>query len=328
MVQTDITLADVESAAAALSGVAIRTPLIVSAELDDRVGGKVLIKPECLQRTGSFKIRGAYNLMSRLDAEQAARGVVAWSSGNHAQGVAAAGSLLGIRTAIVMPEDSPAIKIERTRAYGGETVLYDRYTGDREAIARDLAAKRGAELVPSYDHVDIIAGQGTVGLEIVEQSSAMGAAPDQVLICCGGGGLSAGSATAIKAHWPDCAVYVVEPQDFDDTTRSLQTGARVANSATARSFCDALQASTPGEMTFPINQRLSSGGLTVSDAEVGTAMRFAFQNLKLVTEPGGAVALAAALAGKVELRGKTTVVVISGGNVDRELFAGVMRQSD
>lgn len=328
MAHTDITLADVESAAARLRGVAIRTPLLVSAELDDVVRGKVLIKPECLQRTGSFKIRGAYNLMSKLDAEQAARGVVAWSSGNHAQGVAAAGSLLGIRTAIVMPEDSPAIKIERTRAYGGETVLYDRYTGDREAIARDLAAKRGAELVPSYDHPDIIAGQGTVGLEIVEQSAEIGAVPDQVLICCGGGGLSAGSAIAMKAHWPDCDVYVVEPRDFDDTTRSLQIGARVANSADARSFCDALQASMPGEMTFPINQRLSNGGLTVSDAEVGAAMRFACQNLKLVTEPGGAVALAAVLAEKVELRGKTTVVVISGGNVDRELFAAVMRQSD
>lgn len=323
-----LSLADIESAAERLRGVAVRTPLLASAELDEAVGGQVLVKPECLQRTGSFKIRGAYNLMSRLSEEQAVRGVVAWSSGNHAQGVAAAGSLLGIRTAIVMPEDSPAIKIERTRAYGGETVLYDRYSGDREAIARALAAQRGAELVPSYDHDHIIAGQGTVGLEIVEQSQEAGISPDQVLICCGGGGLSAGSAIAIKAHWPGCDVYIVEPRDFDDTTRSLQGGSRVSNAPNARSFCDALQAATPGEMTFPINLRLARGGLTVSDAEVGVAMRFAFQNLKLVTEPGGAVALAAALGGKVDMQGKTTVVVISGGNVDRELFANVMRQAD
>ena len=327
MTASELSLADVKSAAARLDGIAVRTPLLVSAELDEAAGGQVLIKPECLQRTGSFKIRGAYNLMSRLSAEQAARGVVAWSSGNHAQGVAAAGALLGIRTAIVMPEDSPAIKIARTRAYGGETVLYDRYSGDREAIARELAANRGAELVPSYDHEHIIAGQGTVGLEIVLQAEEAGISPDQVLICCGGGGLSAGSAIAIKAHWPDCSVYIVEPRDFDDTTRSLQGGSRVGNSPDARSFCDALQAGMPGTMTFPINQRPVSGGLTVSDEEVGAAMRFAFQNLKLVTEPGGAVALAAALGQKVAMRGKTTVVVISGGNVDQQLFANVMRQA-
>lgn len=323
---TGVSLAAIEDAAARLQSVAVRTPLLVSAELDEAVGGKVFVKPECLQRTGSFKIRGAYNLMSRLDATRAARGVVAWSSGNHAQGVAAAGALLGIRTAIVMPQDSPAIKLERTRAYGGETILYDRYSGDREAIARQLAAQRGAELVPSYDHPDIIAGQGTVGLEIVEQATESNERPDQVLICCGGGGLSAGSATAIKARWPDCDVYIVEPQEFDDTARSLQAGVRVSNAAEARSFCDALQASTPGAMTFPINQRLLSGGLQVSDVEVGAAMRFAFQNLKLVTEPGGAVALAAALAGKIDMRGKTSVVVISGGNVDRALFAEVMQE--
>ncbi len=320
-----ITLIDIEAAAERLQGIAVATPLISSRPLDDLAGGKVLIKPECLQLTGSFKIRGAYNLMSRLTAEQAARGVVAWSSGNHAQGVAAAGSLLGIRTAIVMPEDSPVVKIERTRALGGETILYDRYTGDREAIARAIAAERGSELVPSYDHADIIAGQGTVGLELSRQAQEQGLALDQVLICCGGGGLSSGSAIAIKALFPDCDVYAVEPTDFDDTARSLQAGERVFNLASARSICDALQASTPGRMTFEINRKLLRGGLSVTDAEVGAAMRFAFSNLKLVVEPGGAVALAAALASKVDLRGKTTAVVLSGGNVDRALFSEIMR---
>ena len=323
-----INLTDIEAAAKRLQGVAVRTPLISSAALDESLGARLLIKPECLQLTGSFKIRGAYNLMSRLTAEQAAHGVVAWSSGNHAQGVAAAGGLLGIRTAIVMPEDSPRVKIERTRAFGGETILYDRYTGDREEIARGIAAERNSELVPSYDHADIIAGQGTVGLEIAQQAKAMGAKLDQVLICCGGGGLSSGSAIAIKALFPDCDVYIVEPIEFNDTARSLQAGERVANAAGARSICDALQAATPGNMTFEINRQLLRGGLAVSDEEAGVAMRFAFTHLKLVVEPGGAVALAAALAGKVDLKGKTTAVVLSGGNVDKELFAQIMQASD
>ena len=323
-----INLTDIEAAAKRLQGVAVRTPLISSAALDESLGARLLIKPECLQLTGSFKIRGAYNLMSRLTAEQAANGVVAWSSGNHAQGVAAAGGLLGIRTAIVMPEDSPRVKIERTRAFGGETILYDRYTGDREEIARGIAAERNSELVPSYDHADIIAGQGTVGLEIAQQAKAMGAKLDQVLICCGGGGLSSGSAIAIKALFPDCDVYIVEPIEFNDTARSLQAGERVANAAGARSICDALQAATPGNMTFEINRQLLRGGLAVSDEEAGVAMRFAFTHLKLVVEPGGAVALAAALAGKVDLKGKTTAVVLSGGNVDKELFAQIMQASD
>jgi threonine dehydratase len=281
-----------------------------------------------LQLTGSFKIRGAYNLMSRLTAEQAANGVVAWSSGNHAQGVAAAGTILGIRTAIVMPEDSPAVKIERTRALGGETILYDRYSGDREKIAREIAAERGSALVPSYDHSDIIAGQGTVGLEIARAALAAGESLDQVLICCGGGGLSSGSAIAIKALFPNCDVYTVEPAAFDDTARSLLAGKRLANPSSARSICDALQATTPGEMTFEINRSLLRAGLSVTDDEAGAAMRFAFSNLKLVVEPGGAVALAAVLAQKVELRGKTTAVVLSGGNVDRALFSRIMQAAD
>jgi threonine dehydratase len=299
------------------------TPLLRNFELDRVAGGTVLLKPECLQVTGSFKIRGAYNFLSQLTKEQARRGVVAWSSGNHAQGVAAAGGMLGIATAIVMPEDAPKAKLENTKKLGGEVITYDRYTGDREAIARGIAAERGAELVPSYDHEHIIAGQGTVGLEIAEQSIEMDLPVDQVLICCGGGGLSAGSAIALKARLPEVSVHTVEPQNFDDTARSLELGERVCVDASARSICDALQAHTPGELTFEINRRLLGPGLTVTDDEVREAMRFAFQHLKLVVEPGGAVALAAVLAGKIDTREKTTAVVLSGGNVDGDLYAEI-----
>lgn len=320
-----VNLRDVESAAARLSEISVLTPLLTSHELDDLAGGRVFIKPECLQRTGSFKIRGAYNMMSRLQPEQAGRGVVAWSSGNHAQGVAAAGTLLGIRTAIVMPEDAPRVKLENTRRLGGEPILYDRFSGDREAIAREVAAERGAELVPSYDHPDIIAGQGTVGLEVMRQCGEKGVTPDQVLIPCGGGGLIAGSAVAIRGVAPGTTVHPVEPEDMDDTARSLRTGRRVANDPSARSICDALQAATPGRLTFEINQELLAEGITVSDREVEDAVRFTFRNLKLVVEPGGVVALAAILARKLETKDKVTVLVLSGGNVDAALFARVLR---
>lgn len=322
-----IDVCDIERAAERLRDVSVRTPLIRNFELDAVAGGKVLIKPECLQVTGSFKIRGAYNLLCQLSAQERKRGAVAWSSGNHAQGVAAAGAMLGIPTAIVMPEDAPRAKLENTRKLGGEVITYDRYTGDREAIARGIAAERDAVIVPSYDHADIIAGQGTVGLEIAEQAVAMNELPDQVLICCGGGGLSSGSAVALKAKLPQASVHTVEPQDFDDTARSLASGERVEVDASARSICDALQAHMPGEMTFEINRRLLGKGLTVSDDEVGEAMRFAFRNLKLVVEPGGAVALAAVLAGRIDTSDKTTVVVLSGGNVDTDLFAEIQRGS-
>jgi len=314
---------DIQDAAARLRDVIVETPLISSPDLASLVGGQVLVKPECLQRTGSFKIRGAYNLMSQIDGKQAESGVVAWSSGNHAQGVAAAGGLLGINTTIVMPEDAPRAKIESTWRLGGEIVFYDRYTGNREAIAREIATERGAVLVPSYEHTDIIAGQGTVGLEIMEQSAAMGQTPDQVLICCGGGGLSAGSAIAIKALSAQTEVFLVEPADFDDTLRSMKAGRRMANDPSARSICDALQTEMPGELTFAINRELASGVLTVTDAEVRSAMRFVFQHLKLVVEPGGAVALAAVLAGKIEVSEKVTAVVLSGGNVDADMFAAI-----
>ena len=321
-----VELEHIEQAAERLQTIAVRTPLLESAELDEVLGGKVLIKPECLQYTGSFKIRGAYNLMCQLTAAQAARGVVAFSSGNHAQGVAAAGAILGIGTAIVMPEDAPAAKIRNTRRLGGETILYDRYNGDREAIARQVAAERGAELVPSYDHAHIIAGQGTVGLEIMQQCGERGVTPDQVLISCGGGGLSGGSAVAIRSLSQTTTVHTVEPVDFDDTARSLVSGRRESNSPQARSICDALLAESPGKLTFELNRELAGKGLVVSDEEVRTAMRFAFDHLKLVVEPGGCVALAALLAGRLETRGRTTVAVLSGGNVDTELFASIQRE--
>ncbi|HEX2140029.1 MAG TPA: threonine/serine dehydratase, partial [Woeseiaceae bacterium] len=291
--------------------------------LNERLGAQVWLKAEGFQRGGAFKFRGAYNAISRLPEEALRTGVAAFSSGNHAQAVAISARLMGTTAVIVMPEDTPAAKLDATAGYDAEIVTYDRYSGDREAIARKLAAERGAELVPSYDHADIIAGQGTVGLELMRQCAEQGHTPDQVLIPCGGGGLSAGSAVAIRDISPATTVHPVEPEGFDDTRRSLAAGERLSNDASARSICDALQAGTPGAMTFPINRRLLGEGLVVSDEEVREAMRFAFRHLKLVIEPGGAVALAAVLAKKVPTRDKVTVVVLSGGNVDPEMFAAI-----
>jgi threonine dehydratase len=322
-----INIADIEAAAQRLNGIAVETPLLQSALLDAKVGGKVLLKAECLQRTGSFKIRGAYNLLSQLSKEQAERGVVAWSSGNHAQGVAAAGGMLGIHTAIVMPEDAPRMKLENTQRLGGEVITFDRYTGDRELIARALAEERGAEIVPSYEHDHIIAGQGTVGLEIAEQSVALGSPAEQVIIPCGGGGLTSGSAVALHARLPDVKVYTAEPQHYDDTLQSLQKGERVSVPTDVPSLCDALLTNSPGQLTFDIMSSKVAGGLVVTEDEVKSAMRFAFQELKLVVEPGGAAALAAVLAGKIETRNRTTVVVLSGGNVDADVFASIQAES-
>jgi len=320
-----VDIQDIEAAAQRLAPIIIRTPLVTSPALDEIALGKVFIKPENLQVTGSFKIRGAYNMMSQLSAEEASRGVVAFSSGNHAQAVAASGTMLGIETTIVMPEDAPAIKIENTRRLGGKTVLYDRYNEDREAIARDLAAEKACVVVPAFNHEHIIAGQGTVGLELMQQCAEMGVVPEQAFINCSGGGLIAGAAIAIKAAAPDIRVHPVEPQDFDNTKRSLVSGKRETNDPAARSICDALQTETPGELTFAINRELLSAGLLVSDDQVKEAIRFAFRHLKLVIEPGGAAALAAALSGKMDTRDKVTVVVVSGGNIDVDLYASIQR---
>jgi len=315
------TFADVDAAAERIRGVAVRTPLINSPVLDERVGARVFLKPEILQRTGSFKFRGAYNKISSIPPEKRAGGVVAFSSGNHAQGVAAAARLLGMPATIVMPADAPVAKRRRTEALGAEVVTYDRNTEDRAAIAHAIAEKRGATLVPPYDDPLIVAGQGTIGREIVQDLAALGLKPELVLIGASGGGLAAGVVLGVKSRVPDSVFYTVEPEGFDDTRRSFASGQRESNARLSGSICDALLSPTPGEMTFPINSRLIGQGVAVSDAEVAAAVRFAFEELKLVVEPGGAVGLAAMLAGKVELRGRIVVGVLSGGNVDAEMFA-------
>jgi threonine dehydratase len=316
--------ADIEAAAARLAGVARRTPLLAGTPLDEATGGRLLFKAECLQRNGSFKFRGAYNRLVQLDAAARRAGVVAFSSGNHAQGVAAAARMLGIPATIVMPADAPAIKLENTRALGAEVLPYDRFSEDREGIARRIVAERGATLVPAYDDPHIVAGQGTAGLELMQQARELGLTPDQVLAPTSGGGLTAGTAIAVRALAPAAAVYGVEPEAFDDTRRSLAAGKLLNNPPEARSICDALQSSPPGRLTFAINRELLAGVLTVSDREVEAAMARAFRDLKLVVEPGGAVALAAALAGKLPLAGRTTAIILSGGNVDPATFISAL----
>ncbi len=314
------TAADVDAAASRLAGVALRTPLISSPVLDAAVGARVFLKAETLQRTGSFKFRGAYNKLSTIPAGQRAGGVVAYSSGNHAQGVAAAAQVLGMRAVIVMPSDAPRSKRERTAALGAEVVLYDREREDRTAIANGIAAQRGAVVVPPFDDPMVIAGQGTVGREIIEDLSALGLTPDVVVVGASGGGLIAGIALAIKARAPAAKFYSAEPDGFDDTARSVRSGKREANARLSGSICDALMSNTPGAITFEINRRLVGEGISASDAEVGRAVAFAFRELKLVVEPGGAIGLAALLAGKLDVKGKVVVGVLSGGNVDAELF--------
>jgi threonine dehydratase len=316
-----VTASDIDAAARVVAPFAVRTPLLSFPILNERVGTKVFLKPEMLQRTGSFKFRGAFNRLSAIPQERQSGGVVAYSSGNHAQGVAAAAKILNMRATIVMPSDAPLTKRERTKGYGAEVVLYDRNREDREAIAREIAGKRGATIVPPYDDPLVIAGQGTAGREIAEDMAALGLTPDIVVAPASGGGLIAGVATALKARYPQVTMIVAEPESFDDHTRSLRLGKREAHHAEGRTICDALMASIPGEITFAINGKLLSHGVTASDAEVGAAVGFAYRELKLVVEPGGAVGLAALLAGRIEARGKNVVIVLSGGNVDADLFA-------
>ncbi len=315
---------DVVAAAKRLEGFAVKTPLLEAPLLNAKLGGRLLLKAEPLQRTGSFKFRGAYNAISQIPADKRKNGVVAFSSGNHAQGVAAAAQMLGMPAWIIMPEDAPAIKIARTKAFGATVVPYDRYTQDREKMGQELQAKYGATLVKPYDDPNIIAGQGTVGLEIAQQCQAMGVTPDAVVVCCGGGGLVSGTALALSGALPGVPVYSAEPAGFDDTKRSLEAGTRVKNDPNARSICDALLAPTPGEMTFALNSKLLKGGFAVTDEEVKRAMATLFQEFKLVAEPGGAVAATAVLAGKLSIKGKTVVAVVSGGNVDPATFADAL----
>lgn len=312
---------DVTSAAERLAGVAVRTPLLSSARLDALTGGRVFLKPEALQRTGSFKFRGAYNRISRIPQDQREGGVVACSSGNHAQGVAAAATLMGMASVIVMPTDAPAMKKARTIAFGGEVLEYDRETDDRDAIAGAIARERGAIFVPPYDDFHVIAGQGTVGLEIAEDLLARGLTPDVVVANASGGGLVSGIALAVRHHFPDARVLTAEPAGFDDHARSFRSGGRERNNQATGSICDALLAATPGRLTFEISSRLVGEGVSATDEEVARAVAFAFEELKIVVEPGGAVTLAAVLAGKLDLTDKLAVLVLSGGNVDASTFA-------
>ncbi len=318
------TAADVDDAAKVLTDVAIRTPLVASPALDRATGGRVLLKAEIFQRTGSFKFRGAYNRIARIAPEDRAKGVVAFSSGNHAQGVAAAAQLLGLPATIVMPADVPALKRERTAALGADIVLYDRERDDRDAIAARIAREKGATLVPPYDDRFVIAGQGTVGREIAEDMALRDLKPDIVVVPASGGGLAAGIALSIKARYPDARIITAEPVGFDDHVRSFRAGKREKNAHLVGSICDALLVGEPGKITFAITSKLVGEGVAVSDDEVREAMRFAFAEPKLVVEPGGAVALAAVLAGGIDVKGKTAVVVLSGGNVDAAMFAQVI----
>jgi threonine dehydratase len=314
------TIDDVRTAARRIDGLARRTPLLESPALNAKFGARLLFKAEVLQRTGSFKFRGAYNRIASLTEEERARGVVAFSSGNHAQGVAAAAELFGVRAVIVMPADAPAIKADNVRAMGAEIVPYDRYRDDREAVARPYVEK-GMALVKPFDDPLIVAGQGTVGLEIAEDAASMGVRLDAVVTPCGGGGLMAGIATAVKTLSPDTDIWGAEPDNFDDTRRSLAAGSRVKADPAGTSICDALMSPMPGELTFAINRKLVAGVVGVPETAVVAAMRDAAAHLKLVVEPGGAAGFAALSSGEIALSGKTIAVVLSGGNVDLDLFA-------
>lgn len=323
---TDITL--IRAAAARLDGHARRTPLLSSPFLDEIAGRRVLIKPECLQHTGSFKYRGGRAAVSALDPDTRARGVIAFSSGNHAQGVALAARDFGVPCVIVMPSDAPRLKVENTRALGAEVVLYDRATADRDAIGAELSAARQLTLIRPFDDHQVIAGQGTVGLEIAEDANAMGIETADVLVCCGGGGLTSGIALALEADAPGLRARPVEPEHFDDVTRSLAAGRVERNARLSGSLCDAIITPQPGEITFPILRRLCGPGLVVTEDEALKAMALAFSRLKIVAEPGGAVALAAALFHRDEIAGEAVIVVVSGGNVDAEVFQQALTRLD
>lgn len=311
-----VTLDDVRDAAARLKGIAHRTPVLRSRTLDALAGAEVLLKCENLQRVGAFKFRGAYHAASRLTPGQLARGIAAYSSGNHAQAVALAARELGTTAVIVMPEDAPPSKRDATAGYGAEIVTYDRYTGDREALAEALAAERGLSLIPPYDHPHVIAGQGTAALELVEETGPL----DALIAPVGGGGLIAGSATAAKGLHPGTRVIGVEPEAGDDTKRSLEAGRRVAVPV-PRTIADGQALPTPGELTFSLNRRLLDGIVLVRDDEIRDAMRFAFERLKIVLEPSGATPLAALLTGRAGRLAGRVGVILSGGNIDAGRFA-------
>lgn len=316
----------IEAANARLEGHVRRTPLLSSPFLDAIAGRRVLVKPECLQHTGSFKFRGGWSALSALDAETRARGVIAFSSGNHAQGIAYAAREHGAPAVIVMPSDAPRLKIENTKALGAEVITYDRETGDRDAIGAQLAAERQLTLIKPYDEPQVIAGQGTTGLEIAAQAAELGVETADVLVCCGGGGLTSGIALALQAKASGLRPRPVEPEGFDDVARSLQSGAIERNDRTTGSICDAIITPSPGKITFPIMKDLCGPGIAVPDEDCLRAMAAAFLRLKIVLEPGGAVALAAALYHPQLVKGDSVIAVASGGNVDADLFADALKK--
>ncbi len=314
----------IRAAAARLDGHARKTPLLSSPFLDEISGRRVLVKPECLQHTGSFKFRGGWSAVSALDEDTCKRGVIAFSSGNHAQGVAYAAKLHDVPSVIIMPADAPKLKIDNTRALGAEVILYDRENEDRDEIGERLSAERGLTLIKPFDEPQVIAGQGTTGLEIAAQAAELGVTEAEVLVCCGGGGLSSGIALALEADAPDMRVRPVEPEGFDDVKRSLAAGAIQRNNQMGGNICDAIITPQPGNLTFPIMNRLCGPGIAVSEEDALNAMAQAFLRLKVVAEPGGAVALAAALYHGDEVEGDTVIVTISGGNVDPAMFASAL----
>ncbi|MEO0381926.1 MAG: threonine/serine dehydratase [Pseudomonadota bacterium] len=321
-----LSLDDIKAAQVRIAGEAVVTPLINNAHLDEVVGGRVFLKCENLQRTGSFKFRGAYNALASMSAEERANGIVAVSSGNHAQGIAEAARMFGVPATIIMPSSAPAIKTERVRRLGAEVVPYDRAVDDRDSFARDLVEETGAEFVPPYDDLRVMAGQGTVGLETVEQLEALGLEADIGLICTGGGGLCAGISTVWRDAFPAMDIVAVEPDGYDDTVRSLVSGQRETNAPGATTICDAIMTDRPGALTFPVNVSNKVRGLAVSDDEVLDAVAFALRELKLVVEAGGAVCLAALLAGKVDLGGQVVLAVLSGGNADPAILARALQR--
>lgn len=312
---------DIEAAAQRLSGQLVPTRLMESEILNERYKARILFKPECLQRTGSFKFRGAYNRISQFTPEERARGIVAFSSGNHAQGVASSARIFGIKAVIIMPHDAPQTKIANTRAYGADVVFFDRYSESREVVAAPYIEERRMVLVPPYDDPSIIAGQGTIGLELADEAKERGFNLDEVFVPTGGGGLVSGVSIAVKARFPQTRIWGVEPDHFDDLRRSLKAGAILSNETGFRSICDAILTAQPGNLTFPINLRNLAGGIAVSDQAVRQAMRDAANYLKLIVEPGGCVALSALASGEVDIEGKTVAVVLSGGNVDLDAYS-------
>ena len=309
------------AANARLSGKKRITPLLNSPFIDELVGRRTYIKAECLQHSGSFKFRGAFSAISALKSEEQQKGIIAYSSGNHAQGIAMAATMHNIKSTVIMPKDAPKIKIENTRKLGAEVILYDRYNESRERVGEKLQKKFGAVLIKPFDDPNVIAGQGTAGLEITEQAKELGIEEADLLVCCGGGGLTSGIALACSEQAKNFKVHPVEPHGYDDVARSLISGKREKNENNSNSLCDAIVTPSPGILTFPILKNYCHSGLVVSEDEVLKAMKIAFERLKIVIEPGGAVALAAALYHSDLLDSKTIVVVASGGNVDPETFA-------